>query len=299
LRNLKELKLNLPQVTSGTVLPIPKYRNGTNLDGKLHSGDAFVTNFSFQLLSFEIDTECDIDLAKFIHSQKSIKKLSLGAPGDHAFKEYISFYKQHIPDFLPNLMDLDCIADLSGPLIYGRPVTHIQLQLMEEGSEALQHLRTSGAKTGVHQLILVYPLSTSPLTLLQQIAGIVPRLVHLTIYFDTDHVFNEPYLVSLTPTLGLFKALQFLLLPTSPTSDCLRDVRSEKSIVEYWASKMPALRTVLMPSSRFFVGIFVCTECHGVELDLPLNFKKCIHLMGDPGDRRRLQKRWISETTVT
>jgi len=299
LRNLKVLDIRLQnrQMKSDIVFPIPNYKNGMDNDGKLHSGDAFVTKFSFQLSGFMTDVECDVNMAKFLHSQKAIESLFLDYILDHGFKEYIIPYSPRAPDFLPNLSTLGCPAELTGHLIHGRPVKSVQLIKYKETSEALHYLRESSAETGVKIMFLIFPDSSSPLRLLEQIAENAPHLEELTIYFHPEEILYGGALLSLTPALSHFKALKLFVLPPPRNSYSMLGVNTEVSIITQWAKEMPALRTVYLPSMQSYVSIAVCEECYNTEPSkVPHSdseARMCTHLEEDSGRRRDLLRCWV------
>jgi hypothetical protein len=192
IRNLKLLHIDLylAPVKSHNILPIPR-RKDLPL-GVGSAPESTTSDGSFlQLNAFATDIDCDASLAKFLHSQNMIKKLSLTGTPDNDFGEYIYSYSRLSSQFLPALATLECEPDFVAPLTYGRPVTSVELSLLEPESIALESLRNSSAPNGVSQLILFLPRSRSPSSLLQRVAMGAPRLVQLIIYFDMGCIFDE------------------------------------------------------------------------------------------------------------
>lgn len=170
---------------------------------------------SFKLNTFSSDLYCDENMFQFLVSQSSIRKLTLGGTFSPSFADLI-----HTPSstpLLPNLTTLDADPNLAAPLIHDRPVSNLQLPLMELESYVLDSMKYSSAPGGITQLVLLLPRVKNPNKLIDMIADSTPGLVQLSIYFGIGCVFDQvrtPLHFSLTkylkPRRTHFKHYQYL-----------------------------------------------------------------------------------------
>jgi hypothetical protein len=207
MRNLKLLNLDMDLVQMQSEITLPAFHSNTpswSIDKNEDAQCSGVKEPTFQLEVFATDMFCDEHLARFLASQTRIKRLALGGGFDTDFENFIIAQSKLSNNFLPELAFVDCDAAVAAPLIQGRPVTSVQLPLMESSSTVLSSLQASIAPEGVNQLILLLPRSTSPPSLLERVAEGAPRLMQLSIYFGVGYTFDEVYssLLSLVQKLS-------------------------------------------------------------------------------------------------
>lgn len=217
LKNLKHLNLDmdLVSVSPDTVLSCPK--------------DFVSSLVHFRLTSFQSDLLCEAHMLNFLGSQPSLQRLVLGGPITIMFLNSVNaltplpspHHQQQAPSvinppptpsflpltsptsnanapFLPNLSNIDTEPELAYSLIRNRPITYVQLPLIEPENHIFPCLRQSSAPSGVTQLVLLLPRSTDPRKLIQSVADNVPGLINLSIYFGSGVCFDEVSSLSLS-----------------------------------------------------------------------------------------------------
>jgi len=167
--------------------------------------------------------------------------------------------------------------------------------LMDPDSSVLRSLIYSSAPGGVNQLVLLLPRTMSPSVLLQRISEGAPGLLQLSIYFGVGYVFDEDSLISLGPSLSKLRYLKVLVIPAIKTR--IKDITTEREIIDSWAKNLPLLKAVLMPSKRFFISTQACEECSERILEeekqteqSPLRL--CAH------EKREMARFWIAHDSL-
>lgn len=168
MKNLKYLNLDLEYTARSAVLVLPR-------------------QVFFKLESFSTEMYCTEPVALFLHSQPSLKSLTLEGGYNFGFMDYIQKNSRSTAKpFIPNLTAIDVRPVLAPPILSNRPIKSVHFPIFEPEFFVLSSLKESRAPGGVTQLTLYLPRTTDPAGLLYLIAEAAPRVVELRIYFGSE-----------------------------------------------------------------------------------------------------------------